>query len=66
MAMDRFFTAQQQARLTDLMSRWRSARDSGSGLSAEEQSEIEALVQAEREGAAQRAQALLDSRAPST
>src|SRR5262245_26712948 len=44
---DRFFTAEQQARLTDLMTRWRRARDIGKALAPQEQIELEALVRAE-------------------
>lgn len=61
---DRFFTAQQQARLTELMTRWRAARNSQSALPPQEQAELEALVQAETEAASQRAKALLDALAP--
>lgn len=56
---DRFFTAQQQERLTDLMARWRTARDCGSRLSALEQSELDALIEAEVCAASQRAAAML-------
>jgi hypothetical protein len=58
---DRFFTAQQQQRLLELMAHWRKARDAGSSLPAEEQAELTALVEAELQAAAQRAQALLAS-----
>jgi exonuclease I len=56
---DRFFTAAQQQRLNELMSRWRNARDTGTTLSDQEQAELEALVQAELHGAQQRADDLL-------
>src|SRR5713226_4977408 len=41
---DRFFTAQQQQRLEELMARWRSARDTQTALSSAEQAELEGLV----------------------
>jgi hypothetical protein len=57
---DRFFTAEQQHRLAALMSRWRTARDTGTALSAEEQAELESLAEAELEATTQRAEALLN------
>jgi hypothetical protein len=56
---DRFFSAIQQQRLEELMARWRAARDDGSSLPAQEQAELESLIQAEVEAAARRAEALL-------
>jgi hypothetical protein len=56
---DRFFTAEQQERLKELMERWRAARDSGASLSPDEQAELDALVDAEVRAATQRAAALL-------
>ncbi len=58
---DRFFTADQQKRLEELMARWRTARDAGQSLPAEEQAELDALVQAELQAAKQRARALLQA-----
>jgi hypothetical protein len=58
---DRFFTRGQQERLRELMDKWRIARDTGSGLPAAEQTELENLVQAEVEGMAERADALLSA-----
>ena len=55
---DKFFTAAQQQRLSELMARWRAARDVGKGLPADEQAELEALVNAQLEGSAKRAAAL--------
>ena len=52
---DEFFTAAQQARLSDLMARWRLARDAGGGLAATEQAELDALLAAELSAAAARA-----------
>ncbi len=56
---DRFFTADQQKRLGDLMARWRSARDQGRTLASEEQAELERLVEDEVKASAARATALL-------
>lgn len=56
---DRFFTLEQQARLRELMPRWRSARDGGSALSPDEEAELNALVDAEVQAAGERAAALL-------
>ena len=46
MLPDQFLTRQQQERLTELMSRWRAARDSGASWSAADQRELDALVDA--------------------
>ena len=56
---DRFFTADQQNRLGELMARWRAARDTGATISADERAELEALVDAETDAARQRAEAAL-------
>jgi RNase P protein component len=56
---DRFFSAAQQQRLTELMQRRADAN-----LSMEEESELEKLVEAELNGARQRAEALLDKLKP--
>ena len=58
---DRFFTAAQQERLTALMDRWRTARDQGATLPADEQTELEALIAAELQASAARAAALADA-----
>jgi hypothetical protein len=55
---DSFFTAAQQQRLSVLMERWRTARDHGQSLSTEEQTELEALIDAELQASAARAVAL--------
>jgi len=55
---DRFFTAAQQKRLSTLMARWRSMRDQGDTLPADEQTELEALLDAELQASAARASAL--------
>ncbi len=57
---DRFFKAAQQQRLTELMECWRLARDHGEALSVDEQSELEALVEAELLASGGRAAALAD------
>lgn len=59
MQPDRFFTEEQRDRLQELMAKWRTARDMGAKLVQEEQSELESLVEAQLEGAAQRAEAML-------
>ncbi len=56
---DRFFTAEQQERLKELMARWRAARDAGMSLPSDEQAELDALVDAELHAATERAAALL-------
>jgi hypothetical protein len=55
---DRFFTAEQQQRLSELMQRWREARDKGSALPPCQQAELESLVEAELEAARLRAEAM--------
>jgi len=56
---DEFFTAEQQARLNELMIRWRAARDRGDTLPTSEQSELDNLVEVEERAASQRTMALL-------
>ena len=58
---DRFFTAAQQQRLEALMARWRTARDQGATLPANEQTELEALIDAELQASAARAATLADA-----
>jgi len=57
---DAFFTAEQQGRLRVLMDRWRAARDADEHLAADEQAELDALVDAEVRATAARTSALLD------
>ena len=57
---DRFFAAEQQRRLEELMTRWRAARAAGSTLAPHEQEELEGLVDAELRAAGGRAAALAD------
>lgn len=52
---DKLFTEQQQLRLAELMGRWRESRDSGGPWSAEEQSELDSLVDAELAASGERA-----------
>jgi len=56
---DEFFTAEQQRRLTELMEAWREARDRSSTLPAQEQAELESLIDAELLASQQRAARLL-------
>jgi len=56
---DEFFTAEQQGRLNELMTRWRVARDGAAVLPPAEQAELDALVEAEVRAASQRTMALL-------
>lgn len=55
---DRFFTAEQQQRLENLMSQWRTARAAGNQLPSAEYAELEALIEAELEGSARRVEAM--------
>ncbi|MBI4600672.1 MAG: hypothetical protein HY721_01805 [Planctomycetes bacterium] len=61
---DELFTAQQQARLRELMSRWRALRDASTTLPPGEQAELDALVEAEVRAAGERAAALLKKLEP--
>ena len=56
---DQFFTADQQKRLDELLTRWHAAKDAGSPFPAQEQTELEALVEAELAGATGRAAAMV-------
>ena len=49
-------SAQQQERLSQLMTRWRTVRDAGQTLSVDEQKELESLIEAELKAAAERAE----------
>ncbi|HKQ06896.1 MAG TPA: hypothetical protein VJ464_17315 [Blastocatellia bacterium] len=53
---DAFFTAAQQHRLSELMARWREARDESRQLQPEEQAELEQLINAEVQAATRRAE----------
>jgi hypothetical protein len=56
---DEFFTEAQQQRMEELLVKWRAARQAGNALASEDQSELEALVDAELDGSAQRAAAMV-------
>ncbi|MBI4640236.1 MAG: hypothetical protein HY731_06050 [Candidatus Tectomicrobia bacterium] len=56
---DRFFDANQQQRLAELMTRWRATRDVGATLPTAEQAELDALIEEEIRAAAKRTAALL-------
>lgn len=55
---DKFFTAQQKARLTELMRLYQTACDEGQQLSEELQVELESLVEAELQAATLRTTAI--------
>ncbi len=59
MRPDNLFTAAQQQRLAELSARWRTAHDAGTSLSAQEQAELETLVEAELRAAGERSAALI-------
>jgi hypothetical protein len=59
---DRFFGAEQQQRLAELMARWRTARDRDEVLPMDEQAELDALIEAELRASADRSAQLADSR----
>ena len=56
---DPFFSAEQQARLTELMSRWRAARDGGIRLLPADQAELDALAEAEVRSSGERTASML-------
>jgi hypothetical protein len=58
MQPDAWFTAEQRQRLEELMARWRQARDAGVPFPAEEQAELDRLVEAELRAATERSAAL--------
>ncbi len=55
---DSYFGATKQRRLAELMTRWRAARDSGATLPAEQQAELDALIEEEVNASAMRTAAL--------
>lgn len=55
---DEFFTEEQCQRLAELKTRWRTALDAGGKLPAEEQAELEALVDTELIASGRRAAAM--------
>ncbi len=56
---DRLFTAQQQARLQELMEQFHEAVATGEALSPEKQQELESLVEAELEATIERSARIL-------
>ena len=56
---DIFFTAEQQAQLSNLMALWRQARDRGEQLPPTQQAELESLVESELKASAARTKALM-------
>jgi hypothetical protein len=56
---DQFFTAEQQQRLTELMSIWRTTQDGGDTLPSEQQSELDALIEAELDATVERSKVIL-------
>ncbi len=64
MKPDRFFSEAQCRRLGELMGRWRSGRDGGAPLAADEQMELDQLVDLEVQASAQRARFILDEMRP--
>jgi hypothetical protein len=59
MRPDEFFAEAQRIRLSELMDRWRAARDRGDTLPVDEQSELDRLVATELEAATRRSASLL-------
>lgn len=57
----RYFTAAQRQRLRALMVHWKTARETGGALPADEQAELEALVHAVLAVAGQRAASLAEA-----
>jgi hypothetical protein len=55
---DQFFNADQQKQMSDLMLRWRTARDNGQALSAEEQASLKLLIESELKASESRAVAI--------
>lgn len=55
---DEYFTAAQQKQLSELMARWRAARDTGKTLPAEDQKRLEELVEEELAATGKRAEKL--------
>ena len=56
---DSFFSAKQQERLSELMERWRLARDQGQELPPEQQVELDSLVELELRAATARTAAFM-------
>jgi hypothetical protein len=58
MRPDSFFDADNLRQLTELMARWRTARDSGQTLSEDEQTRLNTLIEEELQASSQRAAAV--------
>jgi hypothetical protein len=63
-AGDEFFSDAQRARLADLMTRWRAARDNSQPFPPTEQAELDALILEEMKAATARSAALLRAARP--
>jgi hypothetical protein len=61
---DTFFGAEQQERLSELMHLWRTARDQGQELPADQKAELDALVDSELRAATARTAALTQPERP--
>ena len=61
MRPDEFFTAAQQQRLSELLAKRRNALDVGGEMAPGEQNELEALIDAELDGAIQRVGATVNA-----
>jgi hypothetical protein len=57
---DALFTARQRERLGELMARWRALREQNQVLSAEEQTELQSLIDAELQAATARTQQIFE------
>ena len=55
-----FLNEEQRQRLSELMSRWRTARDQAAPLPPEDQAELELLVQMELRASSERSRELAD------
>lgn len=58
---DAFFSEAQQQRLSELMTQWRMLRNQNRELAPEDQSELEALIEAELQASAERSASIVDS-----
>lgn len=57
---DKFFTEAQQQRMSELMQKWRTARDNNQEFPTEEQTELENLIKIELIGSAKRSEKIAD------
>jgi hypothetical protein len=63
-AGDEFFGDEQRAKLAELMTRWRAARDAGVSFPPDDQAALDALIAEEQQAAAARSAALLKAIRP--